>query len=305
MAVCDKCGNEVALPYNCSYCGGTFCGEHRLPENHDCKGPSADEPVEKQGVVLEPVPDAKGEGQSKPFEIRFDFDTARPVERPRRRRLLFPVVSFAILGLMAAVFIVQLIAEAALGSGYYTSGDHSSLIYFLAASRATVLERPWTLITSIFAHGGFLHIMFNGLVLLSFGPILEIRIGGRKFLGLFLVAGALAGLAQLAFMPDEVVLLGASGAILGVLGALTMLMPRMPVLLFFFIPLKLWMATLGFGVLSIFLAVVDAGGSVANVAHFAGLVIGLAYGLRLRKDDRRRQGEMMKKLLGPFLPPTA
>ncbi len=298
MAVCDKCGEEVALPYNCNYCGGSFCGEHRLPENHDCKG-SAAEPVKKE-AAREAAPEERSR-EAKPFTIRYEFDTSRPMERQRRRpRSLLPRASLAILAIIAAVFIIQLVAQLYLGDGYYLPGDHSSFIYYLATSRATVLERPWTLVTSLFAHGGFLHIMLNGLVFLSFGPVLEIRIGSKKFVGLFLASGVLAGLAQLAFMEPEIVLLGASGAILGVLGALTMLIPEMPVLLFFFLPLKLWMATLGFGILSALLAVLEIGGSVANVAHFAGLVIGLAYGLKLKREERSRQSELAKRLLGPF-----
>jgi len=38
MGKCDFCGKEVTLPFTCRYCGGSFCGEHRLPENHHCTG---------------------------------------------------------------------------------------------------------------------------------------------------------------------------------------------------------------------------------------------------------------------------
>lgn len=299
MAVCDKCGKEVALPYKCSYCGGIFCGEHRLPENHECRGPTAEAAENK--ASRQDTHQENRSGEPKPFTIRYDFNTSGPLERRRRRpRSLLPRASLAILAIISVVFVAQLVAQLALGDGYYSPGDHGSFIYYLATSRATVLERPWTLITSVFAHGGFLHIMFNGLVFLSFGPILEMRIGSKRFIGLFLLSGALAGLAQLAFMEPEIVLLGASGAILGLLGALTVLTPKMPVLLFFFIPLKLWMATLGFGILSAALAVLEVGGSIANVAHFAGLVIGLVYGFKLKKDEKKRQGDLVKKLLEPF-----
>ena len=301
MALCDKCGKEVALPFKCSYCGGAFCGEHRLPENHDCKAPAAAGPSEKEGNHQDLVPDIQEGEPSKSFQIRYDFDTSRPLERPSTPRVrLFPMVSMAILVLIALVFVVQFVAEFVLGSAYYSPGDHSSFIYYLATSRATLIERPWTLVTSVFAHGGFLHIFFNGMVFLSFGPVLEARIGGKKFLMLFLGSGILAGLAQLAFTEPEAVLLGASGAILGVLGALTVFAPQLPVLLFFFVPLKLWMATIGFGILSVVLAVLEVGGSIANVAHFAGLIIGLAYGYKLKRDERRKQGDILKKMFGPL-----
>lgn len=300
MAVCDACGKEVALPFKCSYCGGTFCAEHRLPENHDCKGPAAVGPVESEESRRESAPDTQEGEPSKPIQIRYDFDTCKPLEKPRRPKVLFPLVSIVILVTIGLVFIVQLVAESALGPVYYTPGDYGSFLYYLATSRATVILRPWTLVTSIFAHGGFLHILFNGMVFLSFGPVLEARIGSKRFIILFFGSGILAGVAQLVFMAPDVVLLGASGAILGVLGTLTIFAPRLPVLLFFFIPLKLWMATLGFGILSVFLAVSEIGGSIANVAHFAGLIVGLAYGYKLKRDEKLKQSHVLNRMFKPL-----
>jgi len=299
MAVCDICKKEVALPFKCNYCGGTFCEEHRLPENHYCKGPAGAASTERDQRGSDESRDIKSEEPSMSFEIRYDFGTSRPMEMKRRHRLfLFPIVSMVILILIALVFIVQLVAQLVLGPAYYSPGDYGSFLYYLATSKAIVIERPWTLVTSIFAHGGFLHLFFNGIVFLSFGPVLEVTIGSKRFTYLFLGSGIFAGLAQLLVIEPQAALLGASGAILGVLGALTVFAPRMKVLLFFFIPLRLWMATLGFGILSVVLVVSEIGGSIANVAHLTGLMIGLIYGYKLKKDEKRNQKYFLNRLFG-------
>jgi len=292
LTVCEKCGREVALPFKCSYCGGNFCPDHRLPENHDCKGVTT--VVKKNDAT--PKTEIKTQ-EPRPFNFRYDFSTLQPPKK-RRPKFSFPAAGMALLILIVLVFIVQLAAQIILGPAYYRPGDHDSFLYYLAAARATVMERPWTIITCIFVHGGLLHLLFNCIVLLSFGPILEARIGSKSFLYLFFGAGILASLGQLLFTAPEAVLLGASGAILGVLGTLTVLAPRLPVLLFFFIPLRLWMATLGFGILSAFLAVFEIGGSIANVAHFVGLIVGLLYGYKLKRNERKTQA-LIKKFLGP------
>jgi hypothetical protein len=185
------------------------------------------------------------------------------------------------------VFIGQLAAQAVLGPTYYRTGDHSTFLYYLTPSQATVLARPWTLVTSIFLHAGFLHLFVNALVLLSFGPVLEARIGRRRFLYIFFGSGIIAGAAQILVLPPDVVVLGASGAILGALGTLTVLVPRLPVLLFFFIPMPLWVASLGFGILSAILAFFTIGGSIANMAHLTGLIVGFIYGYKLRREERK------------------
>jgi len=53
MAICDYCGREVALPFKCPYCGGKFCIEHHLPENHECPGLKVfKERLREQGVMF-------------------------------------------------------------------------------------------------------------------------------------------------------------------------------------------------------------------------------------------------------------
>lgn len=281
MATCDACGKHENLPYQCRRCGGTYCAEHRLPENHDC--PGMDDWDDPSGV----------------FDSGFDesVNNRREVETGLLDRLTStggPLgyvrgnVAYLFLGLMWVVFGLQL-ALSVLGFG----GVMQTL--FVLTSRNPL--HVWTWVTSIFAHGGFLHIVSNSIVLFFFGPLVERYIGSKRFAILFLVSGALAGVlfvaTSLLLSPGTLVgVVGASGAIFAVLGVLTVLNPDLKIYLYFFIPMPLWLFTLGFALLSLvfFLAPSTAGafgmGNVAHLAHLVGLVIGLAYGKRV-EDSRQ------------------
>ncbi len=300
MVACDVCGKDVFLPYRCRYCGKTFCSDHRLPENHSCEKITEgklDEQVWDYGSVYT---DRESEPPSRPMKVRYDIKLFDQRRRSSRSRNHFPFgVSIFILIVISLVFIAQMIAEWIFGPAYFIPGSYDTFLYYLAPSRATIIERPWTIITSIFAHGGFFHIFINGIVFLSFGPLLEARIGRKKFLYLFFGAGIFGGIAQLMFTPPQVVLLGASGAILGVLGTMTVLNPRAPVLLLF-IPVRLWMATLAFGILSAVMAFAVPGGYIAHMAHFAGLTVGLIFGYKLRVDERRSRRYQRRSSLRPW-----
>jgi hypothetical protein len=296
MSTCDFCGQETALPFKCSHCGGSFCSIHRLPENHSCRGFAETRRAQGEKPYLNLSPDSPQETESW-IETRYRI----PEDESKGRRVfsgypLFRLSTMLILLLLLLAFIGQLAAQYLLGSMYYRVGDYDTLLYYLTPSPATVLFRPWTLLTSIFLHAGFLHLFVNGFVLFSFGPVLEMKIGRRRFLYVFLGSGVIAGAAQLLILPPEVVVLGASGAILGVLGTLTVLAPKLPVLLFFLIPMPLWVATLGFGVLSAILAFYTIGGQIAHLAHLTGLVVGLACGYKLLREERRGYQHLLQFL---------
>jgi uncharacterized protein len=147
---------------------------------------------------------------------------------------------------------------------------------FLLVSR-DILTRPWILITSMFLHANFIHIFFNMYVLFMFGPLLEQRIGPWRFLFIYLVSGIVAAILSSFFYSSA---LGASGAIMGIIGVLIILMPNLQLLLFFVIPMPLWFA-------AIIIAVIEFIGvlfptNVANIAHLVGLGCGLLYGWYLK-----------------------
>ncbi len=141
-----------------------------------------------------------------------------------------------------------------------------------------VLYRPWTLVTSVFAHAGFEHLFYNMFALLLFGTVLENVIGGRRWLVLFFSAGMVGGIAGLPLYGSA---LGASGAIYGLMGALAVLRPRMPVYISWF-PLPMAVAVVLWASGDLLGLFVPSG--VANAAHLAGLGVGLLAGWKWRTE---------------------
>lgn len=141
-----------------------------------------------------------------------------------------------------------------------------------------------TILTSMFMHGGWMHLLGNMLYLWIFGDNVEDRIGHGKFLGFYLVCGLAATLAQVAFSANSTIPnLGASGAIAGVLGAYLVMFPRgqVRVLMGRGIVNMPAVVVLGFWVLLQFINGVGAiantaqTGGVAYMAHIGGFVAGL------------------------------
>jgi membrane associated rhomboid family serine protease len=147
----------------------------------------------------------------------------------------------------------------------------------VALVSADVLSRPWTLVTSIFAHAGFNHLFYNMLALFLFGTILESVIGGKKFLAIYFSAGIIGAIATLPFYTAS---LGASGAIFGILGALVILRPKMIVYVSY-VPMPMVLAAFVWVVIDLFGMLVPTG--TADSAHLAGIAIGLIAGVLLKK----------------------
>ncbi len=144
--------------------------------------------------------------------------------------------------------------------------------------------QPYTLLTSMFLHGGWMHLLGNMLFLWIFGDNLEDELGHVGFLGFYLVAGLLAGAAHLFSDPNSAIpTVGASGAIAGVMGGYLLMYPRAKVDVFFFfviffriIPLPAWLMLGGWFLLQLFngVSVDAANGGVAYWAHAGGFVVG-------------------------------
>lgn len=148
-------------------------------------------------------------------------------------------------------------------------------------------------ITSQFVHGGWLHLLGNMLFLVIFGNNVEDRMGRLKYLLFYLVAGVVAAYGfALASPNSQEPLIGASGAIAGVLGAYLIMFPRARVWsllpFFFFIPLRLpaWLVLGGWFVLQWVYAngtAVSSAGNVAYLAHVFGFVFGVLVGIIVRR----------------------
>ena len=143
----------------------------------------------------------------------------------------------------------------------------------------------WRLITYQFLHdiSGFGHIFWNMLILFFFGPMLERLWGSKRFLTFYLVCGAMGGvlypLLALAGWLPKAPLIGASGAILGMLAAGAILFPNMRVLVMFIFPVRLRILAVILALVSILILLrpeqfENAGG---EAAHLAGMVTGAIY----------------------------
>lgn len=162
------------------------------------------------------------------------------------------------------------------------------------------------LLASQFLHGGLLHVAINMWTLWLFGPPLERRLGAGPFLIFYLLCGIAASATHILINPgSSLPMIGASGAIAGVLGGVTLLHPRagvivlVPILLFpvtFTLPAMvytgLWfLVDLSLGLGELWNA--GDGGGVARWAHVGGLVTGAAFGLFLRKGRGWRQPRLI------------
>jgi membrane associated rhomboid family serine protease len=135
----------------------------------------------------------------------------------------------------------------------------------------------WQPVTSMFLHGGFIHILFNMFVLWQFGNQTEEIIGTKKFLQLYFLSGIISGVLWMFFGTGPAV--GASGAICGLLAAYVFIAPETEVLLFFFIPMKIKNLVYGFAAFSLVFGVLSIinpslGFGVAHFGHLGGLVGG-------------------------------
>src|SRR5437868_2273107 len=135
--------------------------------------------------------------------------------------------------------------------------------------------RPWTAFTYMFLHGGWAHIIFNMLALYVFGPRLEARIGGTRFLGLYFVSGLVGALA--CFYSPAIPVIGASGAVLGVSLAYARYWPTDTVLIYGIIPMSTRMMVIVYALLSVGGVFFGFQAGVAHLGHLGGLAGGWIY----------------------------
>jgi membrane associated rhomboid family serine protease len=199
-----------------------------------------------------------------------------------------PIFSYLFLGLNVAIFLFQSTLTEGLQAGFVT--DYGAIPAEI--SQGVDLQ---TLVTSMFLHGGWAHLLGNMLYLWIFADNIEATIGHIRFLIFYLLGGLAAGLAQVLVEPQSMVpCVGASGAIAAVMGAYIVMFPQSKVkmlfLLFFtvfYIPawifLGFWFAQQAMSGLNLMgLNGEDAGG-VAWWAHIGGFVFGLFAGFLFKK----------------------
>ena len=143
-----------------------------------------------------------------------------------------------------------------------------------------VLTHPWTLVTYMFLHGSLTHVGFNMLGLYFFGPRVEERLGSRRFITLYTISGIAGGLlhtaVSLAF-GHQAPVIGASGALFGVMLAFARFWPDVQILFMFFLPVEARVAVLIMTVMSLWSGIMGSRSGVADFAHLGGFVGGYLY----------------------------
>ncbi len=174
--------------------------------------------------------------------------------------------------LIAIVFIFQY---------FYPLAENFSLV------SGEVLQKPWLLITSIFLHADAKHLLSNLFALGLFGSLLEKFLGGRKFVEIFFIAGIASGISSSFFYSAS---LGASGAIYGIIGALAAIKPRMTVWAFG-VPMPMFVAAFAWLLLDFAGMFYPSG--IANAAHIAGLLCGIALGFPSWEKTKKTGNEIV------------
>jgi len=206
-----------------------------------------------------------------------------PLSDERTRYKIFPWVTYLVIFINVGVFLLEI-----------SQGEAFVEQWAFVPNRflADPLGDSITLITAMFMHGGWFHLISNMLYLWIFGDNIEARFGHLRFILFYVLSGVGASLAQLAVSASsELPMLGASGAIAGVLGAYVLLFPsrRVRVLAGYwivhlpaFIVIGVWFLLQLLRGFTSFAVMADTGG-IAYAAHVGGFISGLLLALIFRK----------------------
>ena len=154
---------------------------------------------------------------------------------------------------------------------------------FVLNLKAVYEHQYWRFLSAIFLHGSAVHLLYNLFALFFFGLSLERLIGSKRFLIVFFLSGIIGNIVAVNFYESS---LGASGAIYGILGCLTIISPFMFVWAFGLI-LPMFLAAI-FWILGDIMGVFGIGGSdVGYIAHLSGVAVGILFGLFFRVWKKR------------------
>ena len=161
-----------------------------------------------------------------------------------------------------------------------------------------IFQRPWTLVTYMFLHSPnqFTHILFNMLALFFFGPRVEARLGSRRFITMYLIAGVMGGLLSV-WLARMNPIIGASGAVYGVMLAFARFWPRDRIMIYGIIPVEARWLVVGTTAYALYSGFTGGGGGVANFAHLGGYVGAYLYLKWVEGRAPAKQWE--KKVKGP------
>lgn len=184
--------------------------------------------------------------------------------------------------LLVAINVVLFIASLA----------NDNLIYTLGLTPEEWTSEPWTLLTSVFMHHNFWHIIFNMLALYLLGRSLCMLIGDKWFLILYFAGGIVGSFFCVLLSPSNALVAGASGAVFAIGAAFAVMAPKLRVIVFPIpAPVPLWGAIVGIFVLLTVIPLIEryayGYSHIAWEAHLGGFILGLVLGYYLRRRQRK------------------
>lgn len=233
-------------------------------------------------------------------DIRHQFQSGNMITR----LIIVNVVLFLIIMLFKLVLT--------LGQGFEEGGMSTHIIYMnvvkylcLSSDLLWDAKHPWTIFTYMFTHEGVMHILFNMLILYWFGRIAGDLLGDHRMLPLYLYSGLAGALVYLITAPmiysGETQLLGASGAVMGIVAAAAMTAPDYQMRLLFLGDVRLKYIFVGLLVLDL-IAIANLGNVGGHMAHLGGAAFGLLYVRMLRQGIDMTSG--FQRLMRLFDRPT-
>jgi len=136
----------------------------------------------------------------------------------------------------------------------------------------------WQPVTYMFLHGGFWHLAFNMFVLWMFGSDLERTWGSKEFLKFYLICGIGAGLFNVVLQPNSLIpIIGASGAMYGVLIGFAILFPNRRIYLYLLFPVKAKYVVMFLVAVAFIMSITRTGDNIAHIVHLGGALVGFLY----------------------------
>jgi membrane associated rhomboid family serine protease len=216
-----------------------------------------------------------------------------PLSDIDRRPLRFPIITALIIGINVVTFFLEII-----------NGETFIIRWSFIPSEIASGKNLITILTAMFIHGGWLHILGNMIYLWAFGPEIEDILGRLRYIVFYLSGGIVASVAQVVINPGSTVpSLGASGAIAAVMGAFLITFPhdriRTIIFLGWFVTIPLipaiflvgfWFLIQLFSEVGTLIHRKGGGGGIAYMAHVGGFVFGMAFA-RLFKFRHRHDNQ--------------
>lgn len=189
----------------------------------------------------------------------------------KRGFMNLPIAIRTIIGLCTGIFLIQIVGSIVGGQAF---SEFIRNWFAFLPEVWTTFTQPWRLVTYMFLHAGFMHLLFNMLWLWWLGRSVEQTIGPRSFSVIYFgagIGGALLNVAVSQFLGVNYVI-GASGAVYGVMVAFAMLYPTMPIMLLLLPPIQA--RYLVAGLIAIDVLLVGQGDGIARIVHLGGAGVG-------------------------------